>query len=163
MIDVFCDIGEVFLTSNSDVPDRYSQLAESYIFYDIQFLIDFMKDMVNIDETKETHRHWGNTWKELKRTGRANKTLLKHHLDKFFSSKNMSAVEDLPLEDRPLIRSMCQLDFIFFVGDQFFLPQLLPVATQITPADIFHDVSELLWEYVFDFQDFDYHHEYVFF
>ena len=163
MIDVFCDIGEVFLTSNSDVPDRYSQLADSYIFYDIQFLIDFMKDIVNIDETKETHRHWGNTWKELKRTGRANKTLLKHHLDRFFSSKNMSAVEDLPLEDRPLIRSMCQLDFIFFVGDQFFLPQLLPVATQITPADKFHDVSELLWEYVFDFQDFDYHHEYVFF
>lgn len=162
MIDVFCDIGEIFLVTDQGITEKQHKLTDTYIFYDIQFLIDFMKDIVNINERKETDRLMGSHWKGLKVTGRSNKQLLEHQLNKFYNSKNMKQMfAHHKIEEQPLVKSMHQLDFIFFVGDEFFLPQLLPSSDRNT--NIVSEVDELLWEYVFDFHQFDYHHEYVFF
>ena len=162
MINKFCDIGETFLVQSKEDSD-YS--PDYYIFYNIQFLIDFMKDILCVDGKKMRDRLNSEEWKTLQTEGHAPVELLEHHLRRFYTTRNMKQMySHLSLVDQPLVRSMLQLDFIFFVGEEFYLPQLLPKYDHCSLCpDYFQEIGDVLWEYVFDFGDFDFHHEYVFF
>ena len=87
------------------------------------------------------------------------------HLKRFYESKAKLMTDDnCPLDKQPLVRSLLHLDFIFFVGDQFYVPQMLQeYKTQSHNRYHFEEVVQLLWERVYDFEDFEFHHEYVFF
>lgn len=161
-VNKMASIGELFIV-NSTCTER--QLPSNVIFYDVQFLIDFMKDLANIDMAKKRHRKCSTEWSKLEQSGKASKSLLQHHLKNFLDSKNIrSEVTKQDVQDHPLIQTMLQLDFLFFINDEFCLPQHLP-ATDTTQLNqgCFSDVSELLLEYIFDFGQFTYHHEYVFY
>lgn len=163
MINMFCDIGELFLVRNSD---REGYTNDYYIFFDLQFLIDFMKDIITIDETKRSDALNSQEWDLLDQQGKGSLTLLEHHLSRFYKNRNMGQKYSyMRLDRQPLVQSMLQLDFMFIVGKDFYIPQLLPKYDDQCrqSPDFFRDVDELLWEYVFDFQEFDFHHEYVFF
>lgn len=165
MINTFRDIGEIFLVRNDDSLSAAGEPTDYFVFFDIQFLIDFMKDMINVDEGKKRDRLKGDQWEQLDTTGKASIELLRQHLKTFYKSKGKVVLDEkCPLEKQPLVRSLLQLDFVFFVGDNFYLPQSLPPYNQISSKHChFEEVRQMLWERVYDFQDFEFHHEYVFF
>ena len=162
MINMFCNIGEIFLVRNNDENGR---AIDYYIFFNLQFLIDFMKDIITIDETKRADCLNAKEWQKLDRDGKASVNLLKIHLKRFYKNHKMTQkYSDKELVRQPLVNSMLQLDFMFIIGEEFYIPQLLPkLSNQHNQQDHFKEVSDMLWEYVFDFQEFDFHHEYVFF
>lgn len=161
MIELFCHIGEIFLVS---AKEHSSDPSDFYIFYDIQFLIDFMKGIVTIGEQKIADRLTGMEWRGLNESGRADKVLLKSYLGRFYQSHSvLEFYDDTGLENQPLIISMSKLDFIFIINEEFFVPQLLPKHGSNRCPDESLDVDQLLWEHIFDFDDFEFHHEFVFF
>ena len=68
MINMFCNIGEIFLVRNNDENGR---AIDYYIFFNLQFLIDFMKDIITIDETKRADCLNAKEWQKLDRDGKA--------------------------------------------------------------------------------------------
>ena len=165
MISMFRNIGEIFLVRSDDNLAACKEPTDHYVFFDIQFLIDFMKDIVTVDDKKKRDRLKAEQWEQLDKTGKAGKELLQLDLKRFYESKAKLMPDDnCPLERQPLVRSPLQLDFIFFVGDQFYVPQMLQeYKTQSHNRYHFEEVVQLLWERVYDFEDFEFHHEYVFF
>ena len=146
--------------------------SDYFVILDVQFLVNFMKDLINIDSKKKLDREHRSDWVKLRRKGKSKIRLLRHHLTRFLETRNIDSefVSLSPLQ-QPLVKSMQQLDFLFIVGDEFFIPQLLPTYSQIrNPNPIhkssvyyFREVNQTLWEHLFDFQEFDFHHEYIFF
>lgn len=158
MLDQFSCIGEIFLVPIDESDDFY-------IFFDVQFIIDFMKDLSNIDDNKMSHREHSIRWTSLKEDGHAPLSLLQEHLKKFLLDRHMEPrYPDKKLELHPLVQSMVHLDFIFILDSEFYLPQNLHEVDYDKPhADFFDRVKQIEWEYVFNFGDFEFHHEFVFF
>ena len=172
MLQKLVDIGEIFLVCKDDHECFRSPCSDYFVILDVQFLVDFMKDLINIDSKKKLDREHRSDWVKLRRKGKSKIRLLRHHLTRFLETRNIDSefVSLSPLQ-QPLVKSMQQLDFLFIVGDEFFIPQLLPTYSQIrNPNPIhkssvyyFREVNQTLWEHLFDFQEFDFHHEYIFF
>ena len=157
MLDQFSCIGEIFLVPIDGKDDFY-------IFFDVQFIIDFMKDLINIDDSKVSHRENFKHWTSLKEKGHSKLTLLKEHVLKFLHDHQMEPrYSHVNLELHPLIQSLLHLDFMFILHDEFYLPQFLPEMNSSSAEYHFTEVSQLEWEYVFDFGSFEVHHEFVYF
>ena len=157
MLDQFSCIGEIFLVPIDGKDDFY-------IFFDVQFIIDFMKDLINIDDSKVSHRENFKHWTSLKEEGHSKLTLLKEHVLKFLHDHQMEPrYSHVNLELHPLIQSLLHLDFMFILHDEFYLPQFLPEMNSSSAEYHFTEVSQLEWEYVFDFGSFEFHHEFVYF
>ena len=120
MISMFRNIGEIFLVRSDDNLAACKEPTDHYVFFDIQFLIDFMKDIVTVDDKKKRDRLKAEQWEQLDKTGKAGKELLQLHLKRFYESKaNLMPDDNCPLERQPLVRSLLQLDFISFVEINF--------------------------------------------
>lgn len=168
VLNEFSNIGEIFIIEqiSSQTPHRRSRNWEgSYLFFNMQFIIDFMNNLANIDDKKTREQKNGQKWKNLRKTGKENVELLVHYVRSYHESKKMQDPFRKRKTEHPLIQTLVHMDFIFVIRSQFFIPQHLPEC-KLSGQPLryqFRSPQDILWEYVFDFGDFIYHHQYVFY
>lgn len=106
-------------------------------------------------------------WTMLKENGHAKISLLEDHLNHFLLARDLTPKYEINGKElilHPLVQSMMHLDFLFILEDDFYMPQFLLKHRNDDPHEhFFRQVSDVSWEYVFDFGDFEFHHEFVFF
>ena len=74
MMNMFRNMGGIFLVNSEE-----SAATDHYVFFEIQFLLDLIKDIITVDEKKKQDRLMAEEWEQLNVAGKAGKELLQLH------------------------------------------------------------------------------------